>query len=178
MKGRAITISGFSKVFSVTGWRLGYVYASAQWTPSINYFHDLAYVCAPSALQHGAAAGLDQLPESFYTELTAEYQRKREMICDALRQGGLEPSVPAGAYYVLADAASVPGNDSLAKAMNLLQATGVACVPGEAFFQGGRGEHLLRFCFAKRDADLERACERLAASRQRAGVRSADSVTA
>ena len=165
---RTITISGFSKVFSITGWRIGYVYASAKWTPAINYFHDLTYVCAPSALQHGAAAGLELLPDSFYSDLIDEYQHKREMICEALREAGLEPSVPAGAYYVLADASAVPGADSIEKAMNLLHLTGVACVPGEAFFQGGRGEHLLRFCFAKTTSDLANACERLARLRQEA----------
>jgi aminotransferase len=159
---RTITISGFSKVFSITGWRVGFVQASARWTPSINYFHDLTYVCAPSALQHGAAAGLEELPPSFYSELIHEYQGKREMICSALRESGMEPSVPAGAYYVLADASVIPGASSAEKAMNLLNLTGVASVPGEAFFQGGRGEHLLRFCFAKTDRDLADACERLA----------------
>jgi len=158
---RTITISGFSKVFSITGWRIGYLHTSARWTPAINYFHDLTYVCAPSALQHGATAGLEQLPDSFYANLITEYQGKREMICEALRQAGLEPSVPAGAYYVLADASVVPGADSIDKAMNLLGMTGVASVPGEAFFQGGRGDHLLRFCFAKTQADLADACNRL-----------------
>jgi aminotransferase len=158
---RTITVSGFSKVFSITGWRVGFVQASARWTPSINYFHDLTYVCAPSALQHGAAAGLEELPQSFYSDLIHEYQGKREMICSALRESGMEPSVPAGAYYVLADASAIPGASSSEKAMNLLKVTGVASVPGEAFFQGGRGEHLLRFCFAKTDRALADACERL-----------------
>ena len=163
---RTITISGFSKVFSITGWRVGFVQASARWTPSINYFHDLTYVCAPSVLQHGAAAGLEELPQSFYSDLIHEYQGKREMICSALRESGMEPSVPAGAYYVLADASVVPGASSAEKAMNLLNLTGVASVPGEAFFRGGRGEHLLRFCFAKTDRDLSDACERLTGLRR------------
>jgi aminotransferase len=158
---RTITVSGFSKVFSITGWRVGFLHASARWVPAISYFHDLTYVCAPSAFQHGVTAGLDELPDSFYANLIDEYQRKREMICEALRAAGLEPSVPAGAYYVLADASAVPGAGSIEKAMNLLRLTGVASVPGEAFFQGGRGDHLLRFCFAKTDNDLADACERL-----------------
>ncbi len=163
---RAITVSGFSKVFSITGWRVGYLQASAQWVPAINYFHDLTYVCAPSAFQHGAAAGLEQLPASFYSQLIEDYQSKREMICAALRVAGMEPSVPAGAYYVLADASVVSGADSIEKALNLLRLTGVASVPGDAFFQGGRGDHLLRFCFAKTDSDLANACERLAGLRR------------
>lgn len=163
---RTITISGFSKVFSITGWRVGFVHASARWTPAINYFHDLTYVCAPSPFQHGAAAGIEQLPPLFYSDLIHEYQGKREMMCSALRDAGLEPSVPAGAYYVLADASAIPGESSIEKAMNLLALTGVASVPGEAFFQGGRGEHLLRFCFAKTEADLSEACNRLATLRR------------
>jgi aminotransferase len=71
---------------------------------------------------------------------------------------------------VLADASVVPGEDSIAKAMNLLELTGVASVPGEAFFQAGRGDHLLRFCFAKTDADLADGCERLAKLRRTASV--------
>jgi len=72
MRERTIVLSGFSKTFSVTGWRLGYVTADARWLPAMNYFHDLTYVCAPSALQHGVAAGLEQLPPSFYTQLAAD----------------------------------------------------------------------------------------------------------
>ena len=169
---RTITVSGFSKVFSITGWRIGFLHAAPRWMRAISYFHDLTYVCAPSAFQHGVAAGLDQIPASFYSDLAEEYHRKREMICNALRDAGLEPSVPAGAYYVLADASCVPGTDSVEKAMNLLRLTGVASVPGEAFFQGGRGENLLRFCFAKTDADLESACERLARLRKRVTAKS------
>jgi len=163
---RTITISGFSKVFSITGWRVGYLHASARWTPAISYFHDLTYVCAPSPFQHGVAAGLEQLPDSFYADLIREYEHKRQMICDALRAAGMEPSVPDGAYYVLAEASVVPGANSVEKAINLLHLTGVASVPGDAFFQGGRGDHLLRFCFAKKDADLEAACERLSRLRR------------
>ena len=115
-------------------------------------------------------AGLERLPDSFYAELIQEYQLKREMICAALRVAEMEPSVPAGAYYVLADASIVPGADSVEKAMNLLRLTGVASVPGDAFFQGGRGDHLLRFCFAKTDTDLANACERLAGLRHGAAI--------
>jgi aminotransferase len=161
MKERTVAISGFSKTFSVTGWRLGYVTASAEWLGAMSYFHDLTYVCAPSALQHAAAAGLEQLPASFYTQLAADHQAKRGRILGALRAAGLEPSVPAGAYYVLASAARLPGKNAAEKARHLLASTGVAAVAGSAFFRHGRGESLLRFCFAKKDHELDDACERL-----------------
>jgi aminotransferase len=161
MRERTIVMSGFSKTFSVTGWRLGYVTAPAQWMAAMAYFHDLTYVCAPSAFQHAAAAGLEQLPPEFYTQLAADHQVKREKILAALRDAGMEPSVPAGAYYVLAKAARLPGKTAALKARHLLAATGVASVAGSAFFRAGRGEDLLRFCFAKKDDDLDAACERL-----------------
>ena len=161
MRERTIVMSGFSKTFSVTGWRLGYVTADRRWMGAMSYFHDLTYVCAPSALQHGAAAGLEQLPPSFYAELAAAHQDKRSRIMAALSAVGLTPSTPSGAYYVLADATRIEGATAAQKARNLLAATGVAAVAGSAFFRPGRGENLLRFCFAKKDVDLDEACARL-----------------
>jgi aminotransferase len=161
MKERTIVISGFSKTFSVTGWRLGYVTADRKWMGAMSYFHDLTYVCAPSALQHGAAAGLEQLPPAFYTELANSHQDKRTRMLSALSDAGLTPSTPAGAYYVLADASRLAGKTAAEKARHLLAMTGVAAVAGSAFFRPGRGENLLRFCFAKKDDDLDKACARL-----------------
>ncbi|HEY1986977.1 MAG TPA: aminotransferase class I/II-fold pyridoxal phosphate-dependent enzyme [Terracidiphilus sp.] len=161
MRERTIVMSGFSKTFSITGWRLGYATADARWMGAMSYFHDLTYVCAPSAFQHAAAAGLEQLPPSFYTQIAADHQSKRARMLAALRDAGFEPSVPAGAYYVLAKATRLPGENAAQKARNLLAATGVASVAGSAFFRPGRGEDLLRFCFAKQDHDLDEACARL-----------------
>jgi aminotransferase len=161
MKERTIVISGFSKTFSITGWRLGYITADARWLPAIAYFHDLTYVCAPAPFQHAAAAGLEQLPASFYQRIAADHQSKRERMVSALRDAGLTPTVPAGAYYVLANAERLAGESAARKARALLAATGVAAVAGSAFFRPGRGENLLRFCFAKQDAALDEACVRL-----------------
>ncbi|HEV2215086.1 MAG TPA: aminotransferase class I/II-fold pyridoxal phosphate-dependent enzyme [Terracidiphilus sp.] len=161
MRERTVVISGFSKTFSVTGWRLGFVTADAKWMGAMAYFHDLTYVCAPSALQHGAAAGLEQLGHAFYAKLASDHQSKRERIVAALRDAGMAPSVPPGAYYVLAGTGRLPGKTAAEKARHLLAATGVAAVAGSAFFRPGRGENLLRFCFAKRDEELDDACARL-----------------
>jgi aminotransferase len=170
MAERTITISGFSKTFSVTGWRLGYLAASERWLPAIGYFHDLIYICAPSPLQYGAAAGLLQLPASFYTDLSEEYQGKRDEICAALTSAGLTPSIPTGAYYILADSTKIPGVDAKQKARRLLADTGIAAVAGSAFFATDAagvnpGENLLRFCFAKKQEELVEACRRLDAYR-------------
>jgi aminotransferase len=165
MSERTTTISGLSKTFSITGWRIGYLAASRKWTGAIGYFHDLTYVCAPSPFQYAAAAGLMELPPSFYAGLSSEYQTKRDKLCNALSAAGLTPSIPAGAYYVLADVSRLPGATAKEKARTLLRTSGVAAVAGTAFFTEGRGENLLRFCFAKRDADLDRACDLLRAVR-------------
>jgi aminotransferase len=161
MAERTLTISGLSKTFSITGWRIGYLIADASFIAPIGFFHDLTYVCAPSPFQHGAAAGLIALPDDYYSQLAADYQGKRDMLCAALSAAGLAPSIPAGAYYVLADSSSIPGETAAIKARTLLADTGVAAVAGTAFLTGVRGNNILRFCFAKRTDDLERACNQL-----------------
>jgi aminotransferase len=163
MRERTILMSGFSKTFSVTGWRVGYLIADAKWLGSIGYFHDLTYVCAPSPFQHGVADGVEQLPLSFYEGLATEHLGKRAMLLEALTDAGLTPHVPEGAYYILADASGVEGETAAKKARTLLRETGVGSVAGSAFFRPGGGENLLRFCFAKKDTDLADACRRLRA---------------
>ena len=163
LRERTILMSGFSKTFSITGWRLGYLVADAKWLGAISYFHDLLYVCAPAPFQHGAAAGLEQLSPDFYRRLALDHEGKRDRLVAALQDAGLAPHIPAGAYYILADATRLEGENAARKARNLLARTGVAAVAGSAFFRPGGGEDLLRFCFAKKDADLEEACRRLRA---------------
>jgi len=163
MRERTVTISGLSKTFSITGWRIGYAICDARWSQAIGYFSDLVYVCAPAPLQMGVARGLMSLDDGYYEGLSREYSGKRARICTALDQAGLRPYIPQGAYYVLADISCVPGRTSKERAMHILKETGVACVPGCAFFHDQSGEDLARFCFAKEDAVLDRACRQLAA---------------
>jgi aminotransferase len=163
MRERTILMSGFSKTFSVTGWRIGYLVADPKWVGSIGYFHDLTYVCAPAPLQQGCADGVERLGAEFYQGLATEHETKRTMIVDALRDAGMRPHVPDGAYYVLAASGELPGATAAEKARALLAKTGVASVAGSAFFRPGKGEDLLRFCFAKKDKDLAEACRRLRA---------------
>lgn len=161
LAGRTITISGYSKTFSITGWRIGYSVCDSRWAQMIGFVNDLVYVCAPAPLQVGVAAGIDELGDGYYKTLCLQFDRKREMICDALRQAGFRFARPQGSYYILADASHLPGSSSKQRAMSLLETTGVASVPGEAFFHDSGGENLLRFCYAKTDAELELACQRL-----------------
>lgn len=161
MAERTVTISGLSKTFSITGWRIGYSICDSKWAQAIGYFNDLVYVCAPAPLQMGVAQGLLSLGQDYYENLAAEYQRKRDNICGALSRAGMEPYVPQGAYYILADITKLPGGSSKERAMYLLQHTGVACVPGEAFYHDDAGEGLARFCYAKEDKVLNEACRRI-----------------
>ncbi|MFA7158492.1 MAG: pyridoxal phosphate-dependent aminotransferase [Kiritimatiellia bacterium] len=158
---RTITISGYSKTYSITGWRIGYCVCRRQWADMIGYVNDLVYVCAPAPLQLGVAAGIDGLPPSFYSGLCEEFDRKRDLICSTLAGIGLKPYVPQGAYYVMADVSNLPGRTSKEKAMFLLSKTGVASVPGSAFYHDNGGENLVRFCYAKTDEELDKACARL-----------------
>jgi aminotransferase len=109
----------------------------------------------------GVARGLSELQADYYQQLEKEYRLKREKICTALTRAGLTPIMPGGAYYVLADISRLPGLNSKQRAMYLLQKTGVACVPGKAFYHDDSGEGLARFCFAKEDPILDQACRSL-----------------
>ncbi|WP_461209455.1 pyridoxal phosphate-dependent aminotransferase [Desulfocurvus sp. DL9XJH121] len=161
MAKRTITISGLSKVFAVTGWRLGYAICDPQWALPVGHFNDLVYVCAPSPLQIGAAKGLEELGPEYYQGVSDDHQMKRDRFCDTLREIGLTPHVPAGSYYTLADVTSLPGDTAKERALYLLEKTGVACVPGSAFYSGPVGETMVRFCFAKEMPILKDAMNRL-----------------
>ena len=161
MADRTITIGGYSKTFSITGWRIGYSVAEATWAKAIGAMSDVLYVCAPTPLQHGVATGIRELPHSFYADLATEHQQKRDRFCRALNKAGLPPCIPQGAYYVLADVSRLPGKTGRERAMYLLHKTGVAGVPGEAFFTGPEGHRFMRFCMAKTDEDLEQASLRI-----------------
>ena len=161
MAERTVTIGGYSKTFSVTGWRIGYSVAAQPWTRAIGAMNDLLYVCAPAPLQMGVARGIRELSGDFYKNLARDYQRKRDRFCSALAKAGLIPSIPEGAYYVLADVSRLPGDNGKARAMYLLEQTGVAGVPGEAFLSIPTGGNFVRFSYAKTDPDLDEACRRL-----------------
>lgn len=158
---RTITISGYSKTFNITGWRIGYAVCHEKWAQMIGYMNDIVYVCAPAPLQIGVARGIEELKDDYYENLRQQCLEKREMICSTLNKIGLTPRVPHGSYYVLADVSRLPGKNSKEKAMHILAKTGVATVPGSAFYNSNKGENFVRFFYARNDALLQEACERL-----------------
>lgn len=158
---RTVTISGASKTYAVTGWRVGYVVAPEELCDRIAVVSDQLYICAPAPLQHGIVAGL-HLPKPYYESMRLDYQVKRDLLAATLREIGFEPFVPEGSYYMLA--AFEPGRyrDATEASETILEEVGVATVPGSAFYRDpADGRHQLRFCYAKKMGDLEEACRRL-----------------
>ncbi len=157
---RTVTLSGLSKTFAITGWRLGYLTAPPELARRITVAHDLLYVCAPTPLQYGVVAGLG-MPDHYYADLSKSYAVKREILCSALQDAGLTPYVPRGAYYVLADVRRLGAPTAKAAAMLILDRVKIASVPATSFYVDPVGETLTRFCFAKEDDVLEEAARRL-----------------
>lgn len=158
---RTLTISGASKTYAVTGWRVGYTVGPPEIIDRMAVVSDLLYICAPAPLQYGIAAGL-ALPDNYYKRMRSDYLAKRELLVDTLRQIGFDPYVPDGSYYLLA--AFEPGRwaNATAATEDILEKVGVATVPGSAFYRNpADGENQLRFCYAKQMGDLEDACARL-----------------
>ncbi len=166
MAEHTVTLSGFSKTYSMTGWRLGYTLGPETIIERMGLLNDLLYVCAPTPLQHGVLEAL-ALPPAYYEGLRASYAAKRDMLMAACLRARIEPWTPRGAYYFLADVSALGCPDDGAAAAKLLAEAGVATVPGGAFFPDpAEGRQLVRFCFAKQQGALEiagRGLERLRA---------------
>jgi aminotransferase len=163
MEDRTITISALSKTYSVTGWRVGWTIAPPDLTDAIRRVHDFLTVGAPAPLQEAGAAAL-RLPDSYYRQLAADYRERRDLMLTILAGAGLPALAPAGAYYVLTDAAGLGLGDDTAAAAALIRQAGVAAVPGSSFYaRPGAGSGMLRFSFSKRLETLREAGRRLAA---------------
>ncbi len=166
---RTITLSGFSKTYNMTGWRLGYAVAPTAIASRMGLINDLIYICAPSPLQYGVAAAFE-MGEEYFSELADDYDRKRTLMCETLEACGFAFEWPQGAYYVLASFAPLRDRfegfgDDREACQTLIDRAHVAAVPGNSFFEDpADGEHLLRFCFAKEMPVLEKACADLRAA--------------
>ena len=160
-KDITFTISGFSKTFSITGWRIGYCVVPERYFHQIGYVNDLIYVCSPSILQFSVSYALERLNKSFYDNISEIFCKKRDHICETLSYIGIKPNIPKGAYYVMADASCIKGNNSKEKALYLLEKCKVATVPGSSFYNKLKDDKFLRFCFAKNDDELNKACDNL-----------------
>ena len=165
MAERTITISGISKSYSVTGWRVGYAVAPEAISVGIRRAHDFITVGAPAPLQEAAVTAL-RLPREYYVRLRDAYQARRELLWGYIERAGFVAWKPRGAYYILTDvtrfmkAARI--EDDYAFAMYLIKEIGVATVPGSSFYAHTElGRTKIRFCFPKTDDMLREAGERL-----------------
>lgn len=159
---RTLTMNSFSKTFSVTGWRIGFLAGPEEIVEKCGVVFDQMQVCAARPMQRGVQRALEQLPETFYADLQAEYEQKRDVFCAALRDAGFVFDVPQGAYYVLADYTKVFGDIPPYEAvMAMIERIGVNAVPGHLFFAEPEGVRSMRFQFAVERAVLAEAAERL-----------------
>ncbi len=166
MRDRTITVSGASKTFAVTGWRIGTIVAHPEVTDAIRKVHDFLTVGAAAPLQEGVAAGMETLPDEYYDGLGELYRRKRDIFYGSLAEAGFKCAPPEGAYYILADFSDLSDLPDDRFAEWLTAEVGVAPVPGSSFFRDpADGRRLVRFAFCKTDELLEEAAARLAAVR-------------
>jgi aspartate/methionine/tyrosine aminotransferase len=162
MSDRTVTISGFSKTYSVTGWRVGYAIAEVKMADAIKKMHDFLTVGAPHPLQIACAKAL-ALPDSYYARLKRDYQKKRDILLSSLESFGFSCVKPSGAYYIWSDFSAVDSSsDDITFAQNLVKNVGVAGVPGSSFYGNLRsGKRKIRFTFSKKVETLEEASNRL-----------------
>ena len=165
MADRTITISGASKTYSVTGWRIGWLIAPPSLTSAIRKVHDFLTVGAAHPLQIAVAEALE-FPPSFYVELLGDYQERRDAIVTGLQECGFTASAPDGAYYVMAGIEAFAADDDVAFARRLIEEVAVATVPASSFYHDpslGRGH--IRFSFPKRLETIERGLAALRSMR-------------
>ena len=163
MRDRTITISGLSKTFSCTGWRLGYTVAPEEQTSAIRKVHDFLTVGAPAPLQAAGAVGM-HFDADYYNHMALDYRARRNILCDSLTEAGFTFTQPEGAYYVLADFSGLSDMDDVTFAKWMIEEIGVATVPGSSFYSldtKAMGRSLVRFAFCKKYETLKRAADRL-----------------
>lgn len=162
---RTLCCGSLSKTYSITGWRLGYVIGPESAMDGLRKVHDFLTVGAAAPLQEAAVTALN-FPDSYYDDLAALYQGKRDLLLSYLDEIGLPYTKPQGAYYVMVDASELGWEDDLAFCEWTVREVGVAAVPGSSFFREPTN-HLFRLHFAKRDETLRAAGERLLQLREK-----------
>jgi len=162
MRERTITISGASKTYSVTGWRIGWIVAPPELSAAIRKVHDFLTVGAAHPLQVAVAEAL-RFPPEFYAGLLRDYRERRDLMVAGLQEAGFDVRPPAGAYYVMAGLDGVTNEDDMAFARRLIEEAGVATVPASSFFSHPElGRRHVRFSFPKRLETIQRGLAALA----------------
>jgi methionine aminotransferase len=160
LAARSFIVSSFGKTYHVTGWKVGYVAAPAVLTAEFRKVHQFNVFTVNTPVQHGLAAYMaDPAP---YLELPAFYQRKRDLFRAGLAQTRFTQLPSEGSYFQCVDYAAIGDETEEAFCRRLTRDVGVAAIPLSAFYPGGFEQRIVRFCFAKKDATLQAALERLA----------------
>ena len=154
-----ITCNSLSKTYSITGWRLGYVIAPPEITDRVKKVHDFLTVGAAAPLQEAAVVGL-KFGDDYYKWLQDKYTHMRKLFLDGLDRIGIQHNVPQGAYYVMVDVSEFGYESDLRLCEALAEHVGVGAVPGSSFFREPENRYI-RLHFAKQDATLNAALERL-----------------
>jgi aspartate/methionine/tyrosine aminotransferase len=163
MQQRTITLRSLGKVFSVTGWKIGWAVAPADLTEGIRCAHQFTTFCAATPLQVAAATAL-RAPESYYNSYTEEYRQRRDLLVDGLLAVGFNVRSPQGTYFVLADHTPFGFKDDIAFCHHLVKECKVVGIPPSAFYsKSNDGQRLVRFAFCKGLETLKTAVERLQA---------------
>ncbi|MFC1586725.1 pyridoxal phosphate-dependent aminotransferase [Planctomycetota bacterium] len=161
MADRTISISGLSKTYSVTGWRLGYCIASPELTSAIRKVHDFVTVGAAAPLQAAGAVAL-RFEDQYYEDLMKMYLSKRDILLEALNEAGFKCFTPQGAYYIMTDISNFGFASDVEFVKHLVTNIGVGAVPGSSFYhRPEKGKQQVRFCFCKKDSTLNTAAHRL-----------------
>ncbi len=161
MQDRTVTISGFSKTYSATGWRVGYVVAEKALSSAIRKVHDFLTVCAPTPLQEACIRAL-QLPGSYYDSLREQYNQSRGILLQSLDETGFHCYRPEGAYYIWTGIKNTGFREDRKLAEHLITRIGVGSVPGSSFYhRPSDGKLNLRFSFSKKPRTIRRAAKKL-----------------
>ncbi len=161
MWDRTVTISGCSKSYSVTGWRVGYVVAPSGLMSAIRKVHDYMVVAAPTPFQMAAITAMG-LEDSYYRALAEHYRERRDFLLDVFRKLSIPVFLPRGAYYMMIRINGWGYEDDEALAMALVQKAGLAVVPGSSFYHRPEdGRNMVRICYAKSWETLRQVRERL-----------------
>lgn len=159
MRERTIICNSLSKTYSITGWRLGFVMASPEIIDRVKKVHDFLTVGAAAPLMEAAVTGL-RFGDSYYEKLRNHYTHMRDLFTGGLENIGLKFTRPQGAYYVLVDISEFGYESDLEFCEDLARKVGVGAVPGSSFFKEPENRYI-RFHFAKQDATLNEALDRL-----------------
>jgi len=163
---RTLTISSAGKTFSATGWKVGWVCGPAELVAAVRAAKQFLTYVNGAPFQPAIAEAL-HLPNSYFDDLRAALQGKRDVLMDGLSAAGFEVFRPSGTYFVVADSRSVGFEDGYQLCRELPQLCGVVAVPMSVFYDNPDGaRHLVRFAFCKRDGVLREAVVRLRRLRQ------------